>query len=128
MKLCNDVTEGAHEAEFGVDAHGDEEGSEDGGGEFGRRRLEAGGEEVVEVEGAGFGGRVAGAEPEEAHGEDEVEEGGEGFGCVRVHDPCDGLGIQFLELGTGAGAIVRRGGVGYDFLEKLQEEREEGLF
>ena len=93
MKLCNDVTEGAHEAEFGVDAHGDEEGSEDGGGEFGRRRLEAGGEEVVEVEGAGFGGRVAGAEPEEAHGEDEVEEGGEGLGCVRVHDPCDGVGF-----------------------------------
>lgn len=79
----------------------------------------------MEVEGAGFAGRVTDAEPEEAHGEDEVEEGGEGFGCVRVHDPCDGLGLELLELGPGAGAIVCGGGMGYDFLEELEEQREE---
>lgn len=81
----------------------------------------------MEVEGAGFGGRLERAEPEEAHGEDEVEEGGEGLGCVRVHDPCDGVGLEFLQLGAGAGAIVRRGRAGYDFLQQLEKEREEGV-
>jgi len=108
VQFCYYVTEGAHEAKFGVDADGDEEGAEDGG-EFGRDRFEGGSEEGVEVEGAGFRGRVEGAEPEEAHGEDEVEEGGEGLGCVRIHDPLDGVGFEFLELGAGAGAIVRSG-------------------
>lgn len=72
-------------------------------------QFDMGSQERLEVERADFTGRIAHTEPEEAREEDEVEETGERLGRVRVKDPRNRFGSEFLELGAGAGAIMRGG-------------------
>ena len=71
-------------------------------------QFDMGSEEGMEVERADFTGRFAHTQPEEARQEDQVEETGERLRRVRVKHPRNRLWSQFLELGAGAGAIMRR--------------------
>ena len=85
------------------------------------------GKQVVEVEGADFSRSIASTDPKESDEENKVEEAGERFRRVRVHNPGNRVGFQFLKTRAGAGALLPGRRPGNDFLKKLKNQRKERL-